>query len=50
MQNNKTPNTNSQNQSQSKNQIILKQASRSVFFNDQPRASLDRSENYPFFQ
>ena len=26
------------------------QASQSVFFSNHPRATLDRSENYPFFQ
>ena len=28
----------------------VKQASQSVCFNDQPQATLDRSENYPFLQ
>ena len=27
-----------------------KEASHTVFFNDQPRPTMDRSENYPFFQ
>ena len=35
---------------QSQNQNVQQQASQSVFFNDQPRATLDRSENYSFFQ
>ena len=39
---------NLQNQSQSQNQNVAQQASQSqsVFFNDQPRATLDRSKNY----
>ena len=43
---------NSQNQSQSQNynQSLPQQASHIVFFNDQPRTTLDRSKNYPFFQ
>ena len=44
----KPPNTNSQNQSQSQTQNVPQQASQSVFFNDQPRATLDCSENCPF--
>ena len=38
----------SQNQSQSENQKVPQQTSQPV--NDQPRATLDRSENYPIFQ
>ena len=43
---------NSQNQSQTRNynQNVLQQASHTVFFNDQPRATMDRIENYPFFK
>ena len=41
---------NSQNQSQSQHQKVPQQASQSVFFNDKPRATLDHSENYQFFQ
>ena len=47
---NKTPNMNSQNQSQSQYQNVPHQCSQTVFYNDQPRATLDLSENYPFFQ
>ena len=43
-------NTNSQIQSQSQNQNVRQQASQSLFFNHQPRATLVCSENYPFFQ
>ena len=43
---------NSQNQSQTQNynRNVPQQASHTVFINDQTRATLDRSENYPFFQ
>ena len=42
----------SQNQSQTQkyNQNVPQQASHTVFFNDQPRDTLGRSENYPIFQ
>ena len=50
VENNKTLNTNSHSQSQSQSQNVRQQASQSAFFNDQPRAAPDRSENYPFFQ
>ena len=42
----------SQNQSQAQNynQNVPQQASHTVFFNDQPRATMDHSENYTFFQ
>ena len=46
----KSPNMSSQNQTQSQNQNIPQQTSQSVTFNDQPEATLDRCENYPFFQ
>ena len=39
-----------QSQSQNYNQNVPQQASRTVFFNDQPLATLGRSKNYPFFQ
>ena len=43
---------NSQNQSQLQNysQNVRLKAWHTVLFNDQLRATLDRSENYPFFQ
>ena len=43
---------NSQNQSQAQNynQNVPEQASHTLFFNDQPRVTMDRSENYPLFQ
>ena len=43
---------NSQNQPQAQkyNQQVPQQASHSVFFNNQQRASVDRSESFPFFQ
>ena len=42
----------SQNQSQAQkfNQNVPQQASDTVFFNDESRSTMDRSENYPFFQ
>ena len=48
----KPPYMNSQNQSQTQNynQNVPQQASHIVFFDDQPRANMDRSENYPFFK
>ena len=39
----KPPHMNSHNQSESQNQNVPQQASQSEFFNDQPRATLDRS-------
>ena len=47
----KRPLTNSQNQSQAQNyyQNVPQQASPTVFFNDQSRATMDRSKNYQFF-
>ena len=44
----KSPN-NSQNQPQLQNQNVTQQAFQSIFFNDQPPATLDCSKNYPFF-
>ena len=43
---------NSQNQSQSQNsnQKVQQQASHSVFFNNQSRVTVDRSEKYTTFQ
>ena len=42
----------SQNQSETRkyNQNVPQQASHTVFFNDHPRDTLGRSENYPIFQ
>ena len=42
---------NGQNQSQTQNYIqnVPQQASHTVFFNDQPRATLDCGKNYQFF-
>ena len=47
-----TPYMNIQSQSQAQNihQNVSQQASYTVFFNDQPRATMDRNEIYPFFQ
>ena len=43
---------NSQNQSQAQNynRNVPQQASHTVIFNDQPRATVDHSGNYPFLQ
>ena len=41
---------NRQNQLQSQNQNKPQQTFQSKLFNYQPRATLDLSENYPFFQ
>ena len=41
-------NSQSQPQAQNYNQKVPQQASNTVFFNDQPQATTDRSENYPF--
>ena len=46
----KPPNTNNQNQLKPQNRNVPQQVSQPVFFNDQPRATLDRSEDYPFLQ
>ena len=48
----KPPYMNSQNQSQAHNykQNVPQQATHTLFFNDQPRVRVDRSENYPLFQ
>ena len=51
----KPPIMNSQNQLQSQNQNVPQHTSQSVFFNNQPRATVDHSErptigHYPFFK
>ena len=48
----KSPYMNSQNQSraQNYNRNVPQQAPHTVFSNDQPRATLDTFQNYPFFQ
>ena len=43
-------NSENQSQAQKHNQKVQQQASHSVLFNNQPRATLDRRENYPFFK
>ena len=43
-------NSRSQSQAHNYNQNVPQQASHTVVFNNQPRATLDRSEYYPFFQ
>ena len=42
-------NSRNQSQTQNYNQKKPQQASHTVFFNDQPRATLDRSKKYTFF-
>ena len=43
-------NSHNQSQAQNYNQQVTQEASNSVFCNDQLPATVDHSENFPFFQ